>query len=60
MANLSGCCRAASMATWLELGSQLGGWITAPSTPAAAISASSSSLVKTGTGRCGSMGVPLD
>ena len=44
---------------WMKEQSVTGGWITAASTPAASISASSSSFEKAEVGRSGGKGVPL-
>src|SRR6267143_2728942 len=60
MQNLSGCRRAASTARTLTASpSELGGWITAQSTPAEAISASASSTEKVGIWRCCALILPF-
>src|SRR6266478_5342338 len=60
MQNLSGCRRTASTARTLTASpSELGGWITAQSTPAEAISASASSTEKVGIWRCCALILPF-
>src|SRR5713101_1084890 len=60
MQNLSGCARTASTACTLTASpSELGGWITAQSTPAEAISASASSTEKVGICRCCALILPF-
>src|SRR2546426_7702248 len=60
MQNWSGCRRAASTARTLTASpSELGGWITAQSTPAEAISASASSTEKVGIWRCCALILPF-
>src|SRR5271163_3727743 len=52
MANRPGCSRTAASASALEPASQLGGWITAASTPASSISAIASAALNDVTWRC--------
>src|SRR5437667_2526432 len=60
MQNLLGCRRTASTARMLTASpSELGGWITAQSTPAEAISASASSTEKVGIWRCCALILPF-